>query len=93
MIIFANCRLIDGNSAEPLEGMHVLVESNVIREVSDTEIKVSEARIIDLKGKTLGLLGAGKLGGQLGQYAKAFGMILIAWSQILTDARAAEVGA
>ena len=53
MIIFANCRLIDGNSAEPLEGMHVLVESNVIREVSDTEIKVSEARIIDLKGKTL----------------------------------------
>jgi phosphoglycerate dehydrogenase-like enzyme len=47
----------------------------------------------DLKGKTLGLLGAGKLGGQLAQYAKAFGMNLIAWSQNLTDARAAEVGA
>jgi phosphoglycerate dehydrogenase-like enzyme len=47
----------------------------------------------DLRGKTLGLLGAGKLGGQLAQYAKAFGMNLIAWSQNLTDARAAEVGA
>jgi phosphoglycerate dehydrogenase-like enzyme len=47
----------------------------------------------DLKGKTLGLLGAGKLGGQLAQYARAFGMNLIAWSQNLTDARAAEVGA
>jgi len=47
----------------------------------------------DLRGKTLGLLGAGKLGGQLGVFAKAFGMNLIAWSQNLTDARAAEVGA
>ncbi|MGE0765449.1 MAG: D-2-hydroxyacid dehydrogenase family protein [Hyphomicrobiaceae bacterium] len=47
----------------------------------------------ELAGKTLGLLGAGRLGGQLATYAKAFGMNLIAWSQNLTDARAAEVGA
>ena len=47
----------------------------------------------DLRGKTLGLLGAGKLGGQLAVFAKAFGMNLIAWSQNLTDERAAEVGA
>lgn len=47
----------------------------------------------DLRGKTLGLLGLGKLGGQLAVFAKAFGMNLIAWSQNLTDARAAEAGA
>lgn len=47
----------------------------------------------DLRGKTLGLLGAGKLGGQLAGFAKAFGMNIVAWSQNLTDARAAEVGA
>lgn len=47
----------------------------------------------DLRGKTLGLLGAGKLGGQLAVFAKAFGMNLVAWSQNLTDERAAEVGA
>ncbi|MGD9802470.1 MAG: D-2-hydroxyacid dehydrogenase family protein [Hyphomicrobiaceae bacterium] len=47
----------------------------------------------DLRGKTLGLLGLGKLGGELAGFAKAFGMKLIAWSQNLTDARATEVGA
>lgn len=47
----------------------------------------------DLKGKTLGLLGLGRLGGQLGDYAKAFGMNLIAWSQNLTDEKAREKGA
>lgn len=47
----------------------------------------------DLRGKTLGLLGLGRLGGQLAEYAKAFGMELIAWSPNLTDARAQEKGA
>lgn len=47
----------------------------------------------DLRGKTLGLLGLGKLGGQLAEYAKAFRMELIAWSQNLTDERAKEKGA
>lgn len=47
----------------------------------------------DLRGKTLGLLGLGKLGGQLADYAKSFGMEIIAWSQNLTDERAREKGA
>ena len=46
-----------------------------------------------LKGKTLGLLGLGKLGAQVGAIGKAFGMNLIAWSQNLDDARAASAGA
>ncbi|MGE0700255.1 MAG: D-2-hydroxyacid dehydrogenase family protein [Hyphomicrobiaceae bacterium] len=47
----------------------------------------------DLRGKTLGILGLGKLGGQLAEYAKAFRMDVIAWSQNLTDERAKEKGA
>ena len=47
----------------------------------------------DLRGKTLGLLGLGRLGGQLAEYAKPFGMEIIAWSPNLTDARAKEKGA
>ena len=43
----------------------------------------------DLKGRTLGLIGLGRLGGQMATYAKAFGMPVIAWSQNLTDAAAA----
>ncbi len=47
----------------------------------------------DLKGKTLGILGLGKLGSQLAIYAKAFGMTVIAWSQNLTAEKAAAGGA
>jgi phosphoglycerate dehydrogenase-like enzyme len=46
-----------------------------------------------LAGKRLGLLGLGKLGGQMARVGQAFGMEVVAWSQNLTDARAAEVGA
>jgi phosphoglycerate dehydrogenase-like enzyme len=45
-----------------------------------------------LGGKTLGLVGLGKLGGRMVPIAKAFGMEVIAWSQNLTDERAAEAG-
>lgn len=46
-----------------------------------------------LSGSTLGLLGLGKLGGQVAKYARAFDMRIIAWSQNLTAERAAECGA
>src|SRR5260221_7014738 len=46
-----------------------------------------------LKGKTLGLLGLGRLGAQVAAIGKAFGMEIIAWSQNLTAERAAAAGA
>jgi phosphoglycerate dehydrogenase-like enzyme len=48
---------------------------------------------IGLAGKTLGVIGLGRLGGYMATYAKALRMNVIAWSQNLTAARAAEVGA
>ncbi len=45
-----------------------------------------------MNGKTLGLLGLGKLGGQVAKVGLALGMNVIAWSQNLTDERCAEVG-
>lgn len=47
----------------------------------------------DLAGRTLGLVGLGRLGGQVAKIANVFGMTVIAWSQNLTDERAAEQGA
>ncbi len=47
---------------------------------------------IQLAGKTLGLLGAGRLGGAMVPAAKAFGMDVVAWSQNLTEGRCAELG-
>jgi phosphoglycerate dehydrogenase-like enzyme len=46
-----------------------------------------------LNGKTLGVIGLGKLGAQVAAIGKAFGMSVIAWSQNLTAERAAAGGA
>jgi phosphoglycerate dehydrogenase-like enzyme len=47
---------------------------------------------MDIEGKTLGLLGLGKLGARAAGVGKAFGMKCIAWSQNLTPERCKEVG-
>lgn len=45
------------------------------------------------RGKTLGVIGLGKLGSQVAKIGVAFGMNVIAWSQNLTEERARECGA
>jgi phosphoglycerate dehydrogenase-like enzyme len=45
-----------------------------------------------LAGKTLGILGLGKLGSRMASVAQAFGMKTIAWSQNLTAEKAAAAG-
>ncbi|HKX19442.1 MAG TPA: D-2-hydroxyacid dehydrogenase family protein [bacterium] len=46
-----------------------------------------------LHGKTLGVIGLGRLGSQVAAIGRAFGMRLLGWSQNLTAERAAECGA
>jgi phosphoglycerate dehydrogenase-like enzyme len=48
---------------------------------------------LDLRGRTLGLIGLGRLGSQVARFGQAFGMGVIAWSENLTPGRAAECGA
>src|SRR5207244_1692301 len=48
---------------------------------------------LGLNGKTLGVVGLGGLGSRDAKVGRAFEMEVIAWSQNLTAARAAEVGA
>ena len=51
---------------------------------------------VDLSGKTLGILGLGRLGRRMAEIARAFRMEVIAWSQNLADEKdeaAAEAGA
>jgi phosphoglycerate dehydrogenase-like enzyme len=47
---------------------------------------------VPLAGRTLGLLGAGRLGGAMVPVAHALGMDVVAWSPNLTDERCAELG-
>jgi phosphoglycerate dehydrogenase-like enzyme len=47
----------------------------------------------DLIGKTIGIIGLGNIGSKIASYAKAFDMNVVAWSQNLTEEKAAEAGA
>ena len=47
----------------------------------------------DLRGKTLGVLGLGRIGSQVARIGSAFGMDSIAWSQNLTSEAATAAGA
>ena len=46
----------------------------------------------EIEGRTLGVIGLGKLGSKVAGLAKAFGMNVIAWSPNLTPERCKEVG-
>ncbi|MFZ2157050.1 MAG: D-2-hydroxyacid dehydrogenase family protein, partial [Bradyrhizobium sp.] len=47
---------------------------------------------LEIEGKTLGVVGLGKLGAKVSKLAQAFGMNVIAWSPNLTPERCKEVG-
>jgi len=47
---------------------------------------------VDLKGKTLALLGLGNIGQKIAAIGKAFDMHVIAWSENLTEEKAAQFG-
>jgi len=47
---------------------------------------------VDIEGKTLGLIGLGRLGTKVATIAQALGMKVVAWSQNLTAERCASAG-
>jgi D-3-phosphoglycerate dehydrogenase len=47
---------------------------------------------MEIEGRTLGVLGLGKLGSKVSKLGQAFGMNVIAWSPNLTPERCKEVG-
>ncbi|GAA3662745.1 D-2-hydroxyacid dehydrogenase family protein [Microbacterium marinilacus] len=47
----------------------------------------------ELHGRTLGIVGLGRIGSRMAEYARAFGMEVLAWSPHLTTERAVAAGA
>ena len=85
------------SSAAPMElswglliglARHIGVENQALRNNGPWQQTLG----LGLQGKTLGLVGLGKIGGEMAKVAQAFSMRVCAWSQNLTDARAAECG-
>jgi len=52
-VIFEHCNLLDVENSQIIQGMNVLIEQNIISQISDSKIKSQNAIIIDSKGKTL----------------------------------------
>src|SRR3954467_4681939 len=52
-VLFKNAALLDPLQPDLLEGHHVLVEDNLIKEASDPPLRGEGDRTVDLKGKTL----------------------------------------
>ncbi|GGM25554.1 2-hydroxyacid dehydrogenase [Streptomyces fumigatiscleroticus] len=67
----------------------IVQENNALRDGGPWQSTVGA----DLHGRTLGLLGLGKIGSRVARIGLAFGMEVTAWSQNLTEERADEVGA
>ncbi|MET9347057.1 D-2-hydroxyacid dehydrogenase family protein [Streptomyces termitum] len=64
---------------------HLVPEARAVREGGPWQSTVGT----DLAGRTLGLLGLGKIGGRVAAVGRAFGMEVLAWSPHLTPERVA----
>jgi imidazolonepropionase-like amidohydrolase len=53
VILLENARIFDGVNEDCAEGMSVLIEDGMIREISDRAIKADDPQRIDVAGKTL----------------------------------------
>jgi phosphoglycerate dehydrogenase-like enzyme len=80
-------------TAELAWGLFIALTRNVLEE--DARIRGGGwQRTIgpELAGRTLGLIGLGRLGRRMARIAAAFEMVVIAWSENLTQESAAEAG-
>ncbi len=68
---------------------YVVAENNALRSGGPWQSTLG----IDLYGRTLGVIGLGRLGSRVAQVGTAFGMQTVAWSQNLTTDTAAANGA
>ncbi|MFC5732622.1 phosphoglycerate dehydrogenase [Cytobacillus gottheilii] len=88
----------DGNTISTAEHTFAMMASLMRRipqayvSVKNTEWKRSTFVGTELHGKTLGIVGLGRIGAELAKRAKAFGMTITVFDPFLTKERAAKIG-
>lgn len=81
-------------TAELAWGLALALARNIGREDRGMRAGAWQTTVgVGLRGKTLGLLGLGRLGTEVAGYGRAFGMDVVAWSPNLDAERAAAAGA
>lgn len=84
-----------GNTVSAAELTMALILA-MVRRVSEADAAMrkgtwSKLQGVELRGRTLGLVGAGRIGGEVAKRCRAFGMNVVAYDPYLTDERAAEL--
>jgi D-3-phosphoglycerate dehydrogenase len=87
-----------GNTVSAAELAMALILS-VVRKIPAAERSVREGRWersrfagVELRGRTLGLVGAGRIGGEVARRARPFGLRIVAYDPFLTEERARDLG-
>lgn len=87
-----------GNTVSTAELTMALILA-MVRRVAEADASVhkgewarSRFKGSELRGRTLGLIGAGRIGGTVAKRCRAFGMDVIAYDPFLTDEKAAGMG-
>ncbi len=88
-----------GNTVSTAELTMALILA-MVRRVAEADASVrggewarSRFKGAELRGRTLGLIGAGRIGGEVAKRCRAFGMDVVAYDPYLTDDRATELQA
>ena len=86
----------EGSGASPVELTMGLILA-VARRIPHEERALREGRWqtgvgVELRGKTLGILGLGRIGSRIAAFGNLLGMRVLAWGPTLTDERAAAAG-
>ena len=80
--------------AELAFALMLALARNIVQEDRRTRAGAWQTTIgMELRGRTLGLLGLGHIGSETAKIGRGFGMEVIAWSRSLTPERAAQAGA
>src|SRR5205823_6157684 len=82
------------STAELTWGLLLAITRGIAQE--DASVRAGDWQVglgTGLVGKTLGVIGLGRLGSRVAHYARPFDMEVIAWSQNMTPERAAGAGA
>ncbi|MSQ15226.1 MAG: D-2-hydroxyacid dehydrogenase family protein [Dehalococcoidia bacterium] len=87
-----------GGGGNPAAELAIGLILSVLRRIPESDRVLRTGRWdqlsgLTLHGRTLGLVGLGRVGTATAQFASAFGMRLLTWSRNMTPERAAAVGA